>query len=45
MKAAEMLGEKPENCLVVEDALAGIDAAYAGDFRVLESEMPQVIAK
>ena len=32
-KAAEMLGEKPENCLVVEDALAGIDAAYAGDFQ------------
>ena len=24
--------EKPENCLVVEDALAGIDAAYAGGF-------------
>ena len=23
LKAAEMLGEKPENCLVVEDALAG----------------------
>ena len=33
LKAAEMLGEKPENCLVVEDALAGIDAAYAGDFQ------------
>ena len=30
LKAAEMLGEKPENCMVVEDALAGIEAAYAG---------------
>ena len=26
LKAAEMLGEKPENCMVVEDALAGIEA-------------------
>ena len=32
LKAAEMLGEKPENCMVVEDALAGIEAAYAGGF-------------
>ena len=32
IKAAEMVEEKPENCLVVEDALAGIDAAYAGGF-------------
>ena len=32
LKAAEMLGEKPENCMVVEDALAGIEAAYTGGF-------------
>ena len=32
LKAAEMVDEKPEHCLVVEDALAGIDAAYAGGF-------------
>ena len=32
LKAAEMLGEKPENCMGVEDALAGIEAAYAGGF-------------
>ena len=32
LKAAEMLGEKPENCMVVEDALAGIEAAYVGGF-------------
>ena len=24
--------KKPENCMVVEDALAGIEAAYAGGF-------------
>ena len=29
LKAAEFLGEKPENCIVVEDAFAGIDAAKA----------------
>lgn len=32
LKAAEYLGLKPEECLVVEDAVAGIDAASAGDF-------------
>jgi beta-phosphoglucomutase len=33
LKAAEMIGEKPEDCLVVEDALAGIEAAYRGGFK------------
>lgn len=33
LKAAEMLGEEPKDCLVVEDALAGIDAAVAGGFQ------------
>ena len=28
--AAQLLGMKPENCLVVEDALAGAQAAHAG---------------
>lgn len=32
LKAAEYLGLKPELCLVVEDARAGIDAAAAGGF-------------
>ncbi len=32
LKAAEFLGMDPEACLVVEDALAGIDAAVAGGF-------------
>ncbi|MCD8334930.1 MAG: beta-phosphoglucomutase [Clostridiales bacterium] len=31
-KAAEFLGLPPQDCLVVEDALAGIDAAVAGGF-------------
>lgn len=30
LKAAEFLGESPENCIVVEDAHAGIDAARSG---------------
>ena len=30
--AANRLGYKPEECIVVEDALAGIDAAKAGNF-------------
>lgn len=32
LKAAEYLGFEPGECLVVEDALAGIDAAVAGGF-------------
>jgi len=32
LKAAEFLGLPPENCLVVEDAAAGIEAASAGGF-------------
>jgi beta-phosphoglucomutase len=33
LKAAEMLGLSPADCLVVEDALAGIEAAYRGGFK------------
>ena len=32
LKAAQFVGEKPEDCLVIEDATAGIDAACAGGF-------------
>ncbi len=32
LKAAEFLGLPPQDCLVVEDALAGIDAAVTGGF-------------
>lgn len=32
LKAAELIGESPADCLVVEDAPAGIDAGVAGGF-------------
>lgn len=32
LKAAEKLGLEPKDCLVVEDAVAGIDAGVAGGF-------------
>ena len=32
MKAADMIGFFPQNCLVVEDAHAGVEAAKAGGF-------------
>ena len=34
LKAAEMLGIAPEECLVGEDAVAGAQAGHAGGFRV-----------
>jgi beta-phosphoglucomutase len=35
LKASEQLGIKPENCLVVEDADAGIEAAVSAGMKVL----------
>lgn len=32
LKAAEMIGLSPQECLVVEDAVAGIDGAVNGGF-------------
>lgn len=32
LKAAQFIGEEPKDCLVIEDAYAGIDAACAGGF-------------
>lgn len=32
VKAAQFVGEEPKDCLVVEDAEAGIEAAYRGGF-------------
>lgn len=34
LKGAEFLGEKPADCLVVEDAEAGVDAGLAGGMQV-----------
>ena len=33
LKAAELLDEKPENCMVVEDAKAGIQAGISGGMK------------
>ena len=33
LKGAALLGEKPEDCLVVEDAEAGIEAGIAGGMK------------
>ena len=35
LKAAEFLGLKPEECLVVEDAVFGVDAAHAGGMKAV----------
>ena len=34
VKAAQMLGIAPENCLVVEDAVSGAEAGHAGGMKV-----------
>ncbi len=35
LKGAQLLGEQPESCLVVEDAPSGIQAAHAGGIRAV----------
>jgi beta-phosphoglucomutase-like phosphatase (HAD superfamily) len=32
LKAAELIGERPQDCMIVEDARSGIDAGNAGGF-------------
>lgn len=32
LKAAELIGEKPKDCLIIEDAKAGIEGAFRGGF-------------
>ncbi len=34
-KAAQMLGEKPENCLALEDAEHGVESAYQANLKVI----------
>ena len=33
LKAAQFINENPQDCLIVEDAIAGIDAGIAGGFK------------
>ena len=33
LKAAEFINENPQDCLIVDDAIAGIDAGIAGGFK------------
>ena len=35
LKACEKIGEKPEDCLVLEDSMAGIQAAHAAHIPVI----------
>lgn len=35
LRAAELMGEKPENCLVLEDSLNGVRAGLDGGFHVI----------
>lgn len=42
LKSARMLGEKPENCLVLEDSLNGVEAGISGGFvTVMVPDMTQ----
>lgn len=45
LKGAEELGIPPTNCVVFEDAIAGVEAAIAGGMRVVGIGSPQVLGK
>lgn len=53
LKAAEKLGLKPEECIVIEDSKSGVEAAYKGGFRCImvpdykkpDEEMKEMIFK
>lgn len=38
LKVADKLNVKPKNCLVIEDSLAGVEAAYKANMKVLHVE-------
>ncbi len=45
LKGAEALGVRPENCVVFEDAVAGIEAAKAGGMKAVGIGSAQVLDK
>jgi beta-phosphoglucomutase len=45
LKGAEELGIPPENCVVFEDAIAGVEAAINGGMKVVGIGSPQVLGK
>jgi beta-phosphoglucomutase len=45
LKGAEELGIPPVNCVVFEDAIAGVEAAIAGGMKVVGIGSPQVLGK
>ena len=45
IKAADMTGTKPENCLVFEDAEAGVEAAINGNMKCIGIGSPDILNK
>src|SRR6201986_1227469 len=45
LKGAEAVGVKPEECVVFEDAIAGIEAAIAGGMKSVGIGSPEVLGK
>jgi beta-phosphoglucomutase len=45
LKAAAALGEHPQDCIVFEDAIAGVEAARNGGFRVVGIGLPEVLGE